>query len=167
MRTGPGARQFGSSAENTSEFAGGGMSGEKLLELALNQKQALVTETYKDADGHERTVVNQDKTIAARRAQQKVKKSSRSGRSHKTIGPLLEQAYNEKYNNIVTPAHNGSHLTFPGMNKSILRDGKLAPHQVDAIWRIVQDGRALLAHVVGAGKTFEMIGSAMELKRLG
>jgi len=159
---------FGSSAENTSEFAGGGMSGEKLLELALNQKQALVTETYKDADGHERTVVNQDKTIAARRAQQKVKEEfAKWARSHKTIGPLLEQAYNEKYNNIVTPAHNGSHLTFPGMNKSILRDGKLAPHQVDAIWRIVQDGRALLAHVVGAGKTFEMIGSAMELKRLG
>lgn len=158
---------LGYSAENTSEFAGGSMNAADLLELALNQKQPLVKDTYRDDSG-EHTVVNQEKTIAARRAQDKIKASFADWlKNHATLGPQIEKIYNQQFNSLVTPKADGSHLTFPGMNKTDLRDGKLMPHQVDAIWRIVQDGRALLAHVVGAGKTYEMIASAMELKRLG
>ena len=156
-------------AEVSSEYAGGGMTAGPLIEMALNQKQPVVKDRIPGGPGEpDREVVNPDKTIAAKRAQQKIKEAfAKWARTHAKWAPQLEDIYNEKMNNLVTPQHDGSHMTFPGMNKSILRDGRLMPHQMDAVWKIVEDGRALLAHVVGAGKTFEMIAAAMELKRLG
>ena len=71
--------------------------------------------------------------------------------------------YNENFNNIRLREYDGSHLTFPGMNPDIT----LRKHQIDAIARIIYGGSTLLAHCVGAGKSFEMISSSMELKRLG
>lgn len=75
----------------------------------------------------------------------------------------LAREYNDKFNDSVERKHDGSHLTFPGMNPNI----KLRKSQINAIWRIVQTRKALLAHAVGAGKTYTMIAAAMEMKRLG
>jgi N12 class adenine-specific DNA methylase len=141
-------------------FAAGGISADELVSLSLNQKQALVKDRFKDEQG-EHEVINPQKTAGARRAQQKVKEAfAKWARNHPRVGPHLEEIYKRTLNNLVEPQYDGAHLVFPGMNKSVLRDGRLSPHQSDAIWRIIQDGRALLAHVVGAGKTFEMIGAA-------
>ena len=71
--------------------------------------------------------------------------------------------YNDRFNNIKLREYDGSYLTFPGMNPDI----QLRPHQKNAVARVLYGGNALLAHAVGAGKTYEMIASAMELKRLG
>ena len=75
----------------------------------------------------------------------------------------LCQLYNDRFNSTRPREYDGSHLTFPGMNPEIT----LRPHQVNAIARILYGGNTLLAHVVGAGKTFEMVATAQESKRLG
>ena len=75
----------------------------------------------------------------------------------------LVELYNEKFNSIRPREYDGSHLSFYGMNPEIT----LRPHQVNAIARILFGGNTLLAHEVGAGKTFEMVAGAMESKRLG
>jgi hypothetical protein len=79
----------------------------------------------------------------------------------------LARLYNDKFNNIRLRTYDGSHLTFPGMNRSILRKNDLDKHQKDAVWRALQSDNTLLAHCVGAGKTAVMTTSAMEMKRLG
>ncbi len=85
----------------------------------------------------------------------------------------LEVTYNRSFNRLVTTKYDGSHLTFPGLAKTLtLSDGTKVPfslrqHQKDAVWRTIQSGNTLLDHVVGAGKTFTMIASGMEQKRLG
>lgn len=83
--------------------------------------------------------------------------------SNDDIAALLEERYNAEKNAFVDPKYNGSHLELPGSSPDI----RLRPYQKNAIWRILQDGYALLAHAVGAGKTFTMIGAAMEMRRLG
>ena len=75
----------------------------------------------------------------------------------------LERIYNDQFNCLVPRQYDGSHLTFPGMNPNI----HLREHQVNAIARMLYGGNTLLAHQVGAGKTFEMIAGAMKLKELG
>ena len=75
----------------------------------------------------------------------------------------LSNYYNRYFNNNVIQVYDGSHLTFDGMNKTI----ELRPHQKNVIWRTMQSANTLIAHCVGAGKTFEMIASAMEMKRIG
>jgi N12 class adenine-specific DNA methylase/2'-5' RNA ligase len=151
------------SAEITGEFAGGDWDGDDLLQAALNQKQPTTYDSL-IVDGKEVKKVNQDKTIAAREAMRKIKRAFRDHIvEHPKWAPELAAVYNEKMRGLVTPSYDGSHLTFPGMNPAI----KLRAHQANAIWRVIMEGRALLAHVVGAGKTYEMIASAMEMKRLG
>ncbi len=77
----------------------------------------------------------------------------------------LVKTYNEKYNSEVERRYDGSHLELPGLNEEV--KNKLYPHQKDAIWRVLQGKNTLLAHCVGAGKTWEMVISAMEMKRIG
>ena len=79
----------------------------------------------------------------------------------------LAREYNDRFNNLRLRNFDGSHLTLPGMVREHLRDGDLARHQKDAVWRILQSGSTLLAHVVGAGKTWTMAAAAMEMRRLG
>ena len=79
----------------------------------------------------------------------------------------LARLYNDQFNNIRLRCFDGSHLTLPGMVRVCLRDGDLAPHQKNAVWRVLQTRDSLLAHVVGAGKTWTMVAAAMELRRLG
>jgi N12 class adenine-specific DNA methylase len=134
-----------------------------LIEDALNGR----TPTIYDQTDKDTRVVNQQETLAAREAQQKLKDrfcewvwqdEARAGR--------LARYYNDNFNNLRLRTYDGSHLTFPGMNRSMLRRNDLDKHQKDAVWRILQNDNTLLAHCVGAGKTAVMTTAAMEMKRL-
>jgi N12 class adenine-specific DNA methylase len=135
-----------------------------LIEDALNGR----TPTIYDQIDKDTRVVNQQETIAAREAQQKLKERFsewvwQDGERARRLARL----YNDTFNHIRLRTYDGAHLTFPGMNRSMLRRQDLDKHQKDAVWRILQNDNTLLAHVVGAGKTWCMIAAAMEMKRLG
>ena len=138
--------------------------GMNLIEDTLNGKIAVVRKTVLDAEGKEKRVIDEQKTIEIQDKQMDLKDKFNSwvwkdaDRSKNLI-----DIYNRKFNSTVNREYNGNWLTFPEMNNNI----KLMEHQKNAIARIIQGGNTLLAHVVGAGKTFEMIASAMESKRLG
>ncbi len=137
-----------------------------LLESALNGTEPTVYDTVYDADGGERRVVNQGATIAAREMQAKIKAEFEKWiftSSEERTGRLV-RSYNELYNAEVPRRYDGSHLTLPGMGANM---PELRPHQKDSIWRISRGENTLLAHIVGAGKTFSMIGGSMELRRTG
>ena len=135
-----------------------------LIEDALNGR----TPTIYDQIDKDTRVVNQQETIAAREAQQKLKdRFSEWIWQDGDRAARLARHYNDTFNNLRLRTYDGSHLTFPGMNRSSLRNNDLDKHQKDAIWRTLQTDNTLLAHCVGAGKTFEMIAAAMEMKRLG
>jgi len=136
----------------------------ELIEDALNGR----TPTIYDQIDKDTRVVNQQETIAAREAQQKIKeKFSEWVWQDEERAQRLARLYNDRFNNIRLRTYDGSHLTFPGMNRSMLRKNDLDKHQKDAVWRVIQSDNTLLAHVVGARKTFEMVAAAMEMKRLG
>jgi hypothetical protein len=88
---------------------------------------------------------------------------SRNGCGGTTSGASDSRKYNDEFNNIRLRTFNGDHLTLPGASPTI----QLRPHQRASVWRILQTPNCLLAHVVGAGKTYTMVAAAMELKRLG
>ena len=135
-----------------------------LIEDALNGR----TPTIYDQLDKDTRVVNQQETLAAREAQQKLKdRFSEWVWKDEDRSQRLARYYNDTFNNLRLRTYDGSHLTFPGMNRSMLRRNDLDKHQKDAIWRILQNDSTLLAHCVGAGKTWEMVAAAMEMKRLG
>jgi N12 class adenine-specific DNA methylase len=134
-----------------------------LIEQSLNGR----TPTAYDEDAEGNRTVNQPETVAAREKQQQIK--DRFGDwvwEDKDRASRLSGEYNFRFNNIRLRDFDGSHLSLPGMNRTCLRDGDLAPHQKNAVWRILEGGSPLLAHVVGAGKTWTMAAAAMELRRL-
>ena len=113
-------------------------------------------------------VINQQETVAAREKQQQLKDRFREWIWQDSArAARLAREYNDRFNNLRLRSFDGAHLQLPGMNREYLRDGDLSRHQKDAVWRIVQSGSTLLAHVVGAGKTWTMAASAMEMRRLG
>lgn len=135
----------------------------ELVEQALNGR----TPTAYDEDADGNRIVNQPETIAAREKQQQLKDRFRDWVwEDKDRASRLAHDYNYRFNNIRLREFDGSHLTLTGMNRTSLRDGDLAPHQKNAVWRILEGGSPLLAHVVGAGKTWTMAAAAMELRRL-
>ena len=134
-----------------------------LLEQSLNGR----TPTAYDEDQDGRKTVNQPETIAAREKQQQLKDRFRDWVwEDPKRAERLASDYNLRFNNTRLRDFDGSHLSLPGMERTSLRDGDLAPHQKNAVWRILQGGSPLLAHVVGAGKTWTMAAAAMELRRL-
>jgi N12 class adenine-specific DNA methylase len=136
-----------------------------LLEDALNGREPTVYKTVQDIDGKEKKIVDQEGTIAAREAQTKIKEQFEKWLfADEERSARLVRTYNELYNSEVPRRFDGSHLTLPGMGANM---PELRPHQKDAIWRISQGKNTLLAHIVGAGKTFSMIGGSMELRRTG
>jgi N12 class adenine-specific DNA methylase len=135
-----------------------------LIDDALNGR----TPTIYDQLDAETRVINQMETIAAREKQQQLKDAFREWVwKDAERSTRLAREYNDRFNNIRLCEFNGSHLTFPGMNKECLRTGDLDPHQKNAVWRIMQMDSTLPAHVVGAGKTWTMTAAAMELRRIG
>ena len=132
-----------------------------LLDDALNQRTPTVYDTSSDG----KRSVNQQETLAA---QQKLREIQDEFKKwiwkDKDRAERLAAYYNRNFNNIRLREYNGSMLTLPGYSSVA---PPLKQHQKDAVWRIIQDGTALLAHTVGAGKTWTMQTAAMELKRLG
>lgn len=149
------------SVANTAEWGTERRTALELLEDALN----LRTPTIYDRDHErERDVINVPATEAARDKQEKIKERFKNWmwRDDERRERLVRK-YNDEFNNIRLRTFNGDHLTLPGASPVIV----LRPHQRAAVWRILQTPNCLLAHVVGAGKTYTMVAAAMELKRLG
>ncbi len=147
----------------TSEFGTPRADGRNLLELALNMKTPVIYDTIKTGDREER-VLNQEATLAAREKQKLIKERFRSWVfADPDRTERLVRTYNDIYNNLRPRLFDGSHLDFPGMNKTIT----LRPHQTAAIWRGMSAGNTLLAHAVGAGKTFTMAATGMKMKQAG
>ena len=136
----------------------------KILEDSLNLRDVRIYDTVEDVDGKERRVLNARETTLAAQKQQAIRDAFKDWiwRDPERRQTLVRQ-YNEEMNSTRPREYDGSHITFGGMNPSItLRD-----HQLGAIAHILYGGNTLLAHEVGAGKTFEMVAAAMEAKRLG
>lgn len=134
----------------------------RLIEMALNLRSPVV----KDKVGEDEYVINKEETRIARSKQEALKdKFKRWLWSDLERADRLAKIYNEKYNCFALRKFNGSHLELPGMNPTW--KARLRPHQLNAIWRIISTGNALISHPVGAGKTIVMVAAAMELKRLG
>ena len=136
----------------------------KILENTLNLRDVRIYDKIEDADGTERRVLNVKETTLAQQKQQVIKDAFRDWlwKDPKRRETLVAK-YNELFNSTRPREYDGSHLTFPGMNPEI----ELREHQRSAIARILYGGNTLLAHEVGAGKTFTMAAAAMEAKRLG
>ena len=136
----------------------------KILEDTLNLRDVRIYDTIRDADGKEKRVLNSKETTLAQQKQQAIKEAFRDwiwcdpDRRRELV-----QLYNERFNSTRPREYDGRHLIFPGMNPEIT----LREHQRGAIAHDLYGGNTLLAHEVGAGKTFEMIAAAMEGKRLG
>ena len=135
-----------------------------ILENTLNQKDVRVFDTKVDDSGKEQRVLNKKETALAQDRQELIK-AQFSEWIWKDIDrrEMLCKVYNETFNAIRPREYDGSHIRFSGMNPEIT----LRKHQIDAIAHIMYGGNTLLAHEVGAGKTFEMVAAAMESKRLG
>ena len=147
----------------TSEFGTARANGTWLLDLALNMKTPTIYDTIDHGDREER-VVNQEATMAAREKQKLIKERFRSWVfADPDRTERLVRIYNDTYNNLRPRLFDGSHLDFPGMNQSLT----LRPHQNDAVWRGMSSGNTLLAHTVGAGKTFTMAATGMKMKQAG
>ena len=136
----------------------------KILEDTLNLRDVRIYDTVRDTDGKEKRVLNSKETTLAQQKQQAIKETFRDWiwRDPDRRRELV-QLYNERFNSIRPREYDGRHLIFPGMNPEIT----LREHQLNAIAHDLYGGNTLLAHEVGAGKTFEMIAAAMEGKRLG
>ncbi len=147
----------------TSEYGTQRANGCWLLELALNMKSPTIYDTFRDGDREER-VVNQEETLAAREKQKLIKERFRAWIfTDPERTERLVRLYNDTYNNLRPRLFDGSHLDFPGMNQTI----RLRPHQDDAVWRGMSSGNTLLAHAVGAGKTYTMAATGMKMKQAG
>ena len=136
----------------------------RLLEDALNLRDIRIYDTVEDADGKERRVLNARETTLAAQKQQMIRDAFKDWiwRDPERRQALVRQ-YNEEMNSIRPREYDGSHIVFSGMNPEIT----LREHQRNAIAHVLYGGNTLLAHEVGAGKTFEMVAAAMESKRLG
>ena len=136
----------------------------KILEDTLNLRDVRIYDTVRDADGKEKRVLNSKETTLAQQKQQAIKEAFCDWiwRDPDRRRELV-QLYNERFNSTRPREYDGRHLIFPGMNPEIT----LREHQLNAIAHDLYGGNTLLAHEVGAGKTFEMIAAAMEGKRLG
>ena len=136
----------------------------RILEDTLNLRDVRIYDTVRDADGKEKRVLNSKETTLAQQKQQAIKDAFRDWIwKDPDRRRELVQLYNERFNSTRPREYDGRHLIFPGMNPEIT----LREHQLNAIAHDLYGGNTLLAHEVGAGKTFEMIAAAMEGKRLG
>ena len=136
----------------------------RILEDSLNLRDVRIYDTVVDEDGKEKRVLNPKQTTLAQQKQQALKDAFKDwiwGDPKRR--QTLVHYYNETMNNTRPREYDGSHIVFSGINPEI----HLQPHQVNAIAHVLYGGNTLLAHAVGAGKTFEMIAAAMESKRLG
>lgn len=149
-------------AENT--YGTTRVNGYKIIEETLNLRDLRIFDYVEDEHGNRVPVLNKKETAIAQGKQQLIKQAFQDWIwKDPARRERLTRLYNDKFNSIRPREYDGSHLNFVGINPEIT----LRPHQVNAIAHILYGGNTLLAHVVGAGKTFEMVAAAQESKRLG
>ena len=135
-----------------------------ILEESLNLRAIRIFDMVRDAEGMEHPVLNQQETQAAQAKQQQIEEAFKEWIwQDQTRRQQMVRLYNERFNSTRPREYDGSHILFHGMNPEIV----LRPHQRNAVAHILYGGNTLLGHVVGAGKTYEMVAAAMEKKRLG
>jgi N12 class adenine-specific DNA methylase len=140
------------------------MNGYEILDETLNLRDVRVYDYKEDSDGKEIRVLNKKETMLAQQKQEAIKQAFRDWLwKDPERRETLVQKYNVLFNSVRPREYDGSHLALSGISPGI----ELKPHQLNAVARQMYGGNTLLAHVVGAGKTFEMIAAAMESKRLG
>ena len=136
----------------------------KIIEETLNLKDVRIFDYIEDDEGKKKAVLNKKETAIAQAKQELIKQGFQDWIWDDPAGrEKLTKMYNEKFNSIRPREYDGSHIVFNGMNPEI----ELREHQKNAVAHILYGGNTLLAHAVGAGKTFEMVAAAMESKRLG
>lgn len=136
----------------------------RIIEDTLNLKDTRIFDYVYDEHGNKKAVFNHKETTAAQAKQEVIKQAFQDWIwKDPERGNRLVRYYNDTFNSIRTREYDGSHITFGGISPEI----QLRPHQVNAIAHILYGGNTLLAHKVGAGKTFEMVAAAQESKRLG
>ena len=144
---------------NSPRYKANGIEFGKLLEDIFNNKSIAIYDR-----GEDKPVLNVEKTDAANLVADDIRREFTEWLwSDKEREKRLVRYYNDNFNNSVTREYNGAHLTFPGKNAAIT----LRPHQKNVVWRMLQRVNTLIAHCVGAGKTFEMQAAGMEMRRLG
>ena len=149
-------------AENT--YGTTRVNGYKIIEETLNLRDLRIFDYVEDEHGNRVPILNKKETAIAQGKQQLIKQAFQDWIwKDPARRERLTRLYNDKFNSIRPREYDGSHLKFVGINPEIT----LRPHQVNAIAHILYGGNTLLAHVVGAGKTFEMVAAAQESKRLG
>ena len=148
----------------TSTYGTSRVNGYRLLEDALNLKDTKIYDTVEDEEGRDRRVLNKKETMLAQQKQEMIREAFKEW-IFQDMGRREElcKTYNELFNSIRPREYDGSHIRFVGMTPDI----QLMPHQKNAVAHILYGGNTLLAHCVGAGKTFQMIAAGMESKRLG
>ena len=145
-------------------YGTGRINAYKIIEDTLNLRDVRIFDTFQDADGREQRVLNKKETAIAQDKQDLIKQKFQEWIwAEPNRRERLCRIYNDKFNSIRPREYDGSHIVFAGMNP----EKKLRPHQRNAVARAIYGGNALFGHVVGAGKTYEMIATAMEAKRLG
>lgn len=145
--------------DSSAQYRANGIEFSKLLEAVLNNKAITI---YKGAKKD--NVVDREATDAANATADRLREDFRRWLwSDKDRAKRLARYYNDNFNNTVLREYDGSHLTFPWINPEIT----LRQHQKDAVWRMLTGGNTLVAHCVGAGKTWEMQAAGMEMRRLG
>ena len=153
-----------SSVQAYSTYGTNRANGYKIIEETLNLRTVRIFDYIEDEHGNRTPVLNKKETAIAQGKQELIKQAFQDWIwKDPQRRERLCKLYNEKFNSIRPREYDGSHLNFVGINPAIT----LRPHQVNAIARILYGGNTLLAHVVGGGKTFEMVAAGMESKRLG
>ena len=136
----------------------------KIIEETLNLKDVRIFDYVEDVNGNKKPVLNKKETAIAQGKQEMIKQAFQDWIwKDPERRDRLVRKYNGLFNSMRAREYDGSHITFSGMNPEI----SLRPHQINAVARIMYGGNSLLAHVVGAGKTFEIVAAAQESKRLG
>lgn len=154
----------GDAGKMTSDYGTGEVDSFKLFGLLINGRSVEVKKSVSNGEGGTKSVVDVEKTDAANAKYQKIKEFWNSWIfSDPARADRLAAIYNEKHNRTVARKYDGSHMNFYGMSPAI----KLIQSQKNVVWRAIQDRNVLFDHVVGAGKTFAMAATAMEMKRLG
>ena len=147
-----------------STYGTGRINAYKIIEETLNLKDVRIFDYVEDADGKKKAILNKKETAIAQAKQELIKQGFQDWVwSDPERRERLCILYNEKFNSLRPREYDGSHIVFSGMNPEI----ELREHQRNAVAHILYGGNTLLAHAVGAGKTFEMVSAAMESKRLG
>jgi N12 class adenine-specific DNA methylase len=140
------------------------INGYKIIEESLNLKDVRIFDYIEAPDGKKQQILNKKETTIAQQKQELIKEQFADWVwKDPKRREYLCRLYNDKFNSLRPREYDGSHIKFGGINPEII----LRPHQVDAVAHIMYGGNTLLAHVVGAGKTFEMVAAAMESKKLG